>query len=486
MSVSSSPDLRLGLLGETRAEADPILRRLDSIKVVIRASASSARLALALANHVARICPNVELDGPTDELDLPVFGSGPLPKLGDELVRVVRVGQPRAVSTELVVDVGRSEPGATLYVSADSWSLRMSTEPHDPLVGIGPAVPAAAALSAAEIFRRVLPELPGVRLNGSFEWNLIDYATRISHVTPPSVQVNAVCFGAGSVGSSLVQALLLSDSHGQLEVVDDDRLERRNRLRYPAWVDEPAFIEKVAWLERVASGSRLRVIPFAGTCRDWQSSSEQAPAIAVSAVDSREARRQVADVLARETLNAGIEGLALHVSRHRFGDGQACVYCPYVDLGDQASELDVMQELTGLELPRVGQLLSGEKLTVEDIESMIATGRLSEADRQMAGGRIGDIARARLYAQARIGASDDPVEINAPFVPGLAGALLAAELLKPPRYALDRRVDVDCSGLPTGWTSRPRVDASGRCVCHSSIRVQAYRQMWPPDSAAVR
>ena len=194
----------------------------------------------------------------------------------------------------------------------------------------------------------------------------------------------------------------------------------------------------------------------------------------------------MADVLAKETLNAGIEGLGLHVSRHGFGDGQACVYCPYVDLSDQASELEVMHHLTGLELPRVGQLPSGEKLSVQDVESMIAAGRLSEADRDMVGGRIGDIARARLYAQARVRAADIQVEVNAPFVPGLAGALLAAELLKPSHYALDRRVDVDCSGFPTGWTSRPRADASGRCICHSSIRVNAYRELWPLASLPAR
>ena len=57
----------------------------------------------------------------------------------------------------------------------------------------------------------MLPEVPGVRLDGTFEWNLVDYATRISSVTPSWAQVDAVCFGAGSVGSSLVQALLLDE-----------------------------------------------------------------------------------------------------------------------------------------------------------------------------------------------------------------------------------------------------------------------------------
>ena len=295
-----------------------------------------------------------------------------------------------------------------------------------------------------------------------------------------------MCFGAGSVGSSLILALLLSGARGHLVVVDDDRLEPRNRLRYPAWIGEPGAKDKVDWLETLALGTGLRVIPYLGNCAQWQQSGPPYPAMAVAAVDTREGRRQVADVLARETLNAGIEGLALHVSRHRFGDGLACVYCPYVDTSDRASEIDVLRDLTGLDRARLGELLSGSKLTAEDVDRMVSAGRLSDADRDLVGGRIGDVARARLYAGARIETERGLAEVNAPFVPGLAGAILAAELLKAPGSdaVLDRRVDVDCSGLPNGWTSKPLADASGRCLCRSQVRRSAYLRTWSEPDAA--
>ncbi len=476
-------DPRTGLVPGPGAAA--LLRRLDSTRVLIRTTADSGALALSLANHLVRICPSVAVDAPPIGVNLPVFGMGTLPELAARLLNQARIGRAEGAEgpANLVIGVGDVTAGADLYVSANGWSLRLSVDPHEPLAGRGPAVSAAAALAAAEVFRRLLPELPGVRLARDFEWNLCDYRTRVSEAFPPAAPVDAVCFGAGSVGSSLVLALLLSRAMGDLVVVDDDRLESRNRLKYPAWIGEPGVRAKVDWLQGLALGTSLRVTPYHGSCADWQESGPSAPAMAVAAVDTREGRRQVADVLARETLNAGIEGLAMHVSRNRFGDGLACVYCPYVDTSDRASETDVLRELTGLDSARLLELLGGSKLTAEDVNRMVAGGRLSEADFDLVGGRIGDVARARLYAGARVKTGSGIAEVNAPFVPALAGAILAAEMLKAPGSAavLDRRVDVDCSGLPTGWTSRPVADPSGRCLCHSQVRRRAYLRAWPKE-----
>jgi hypothetical protein len=70
--------------------------------------------------------------------------------------------------------------------------------------------------------------------------------------------VEAVCFGAGSVGSSMVYALLLADAAGWLTVVYPDRLSRRNQLRYPLWLDG-ARRPKARWLQEATAGSRLSV-----------------------------------------------------------------------------------------------------------------------------------------------------------------------------------------------------------------------------------
>jgi hypothetical protein len=478
--MSYERDPRAGLF-PLSGDTELLLERLDRSRVVVVGDAASGCLALAIANLVARFAPGVEIRFPGDQVDLPVFGAGALQDLGERLVRSVGLGVAEDAERTVVVRAGTGAGRADVYVSADGWSLRMTRAPHVALIGTGPAVAAASALAAAEVLRQLLPELPGLRLRDSFEWNLVDYRTGPATEAPPPADVEAVCFGAGSVGSSLVYALLLSGAAGRLQVVDDDRLMAHNRLRYPLWIDAGPR-EKVRWLEQMTAHSSLRVSGLFCRADEWVRGSAAPPRLAISAVDTADGRRQVADALARTTLNAGIEGLRLHVSRHRFGDGLACVYCPYVDTGDPEGELDILRDLTRLTIPRLRELLGGDRLTVADVNAMIDSGTLSDRDRDLVGGRIADVARARLYAQASVPTPEGAgAAVTAPFVPALAGAILAAEAMKEAaggRSSLERRVDVDCSGFPTGWTSKPAADSTGRCLCHSPLRLAAYRRAW--------
>ena len=227
--------------------------------------------------------------------------------------------------------------------------------------------------------------------------------------------------------------------------------------------------------------SSLKVLGVCATASTFIRDQLRASTVAIAAVDSVDARRDVTDSLARTSLNAGVDGLRLHVSRHGFGDTRACLYCQYVDLGETIDECGMYVELTGIRPDRIRQLLDGETMTAADIQTMVASRRLV-VDRHQAselvGGRLQDAVRGRLYAQAAIPNGTGALAVSAPFVSALAGSLLAAELLKDSKYFLNSRVDVDCSGLPTGFTSQPGQDPSGRCLCHDSIRLNAYRGHW--------
>jgi len=67
-----------------------------------------------------------------------------------------------------------------------------------------------------------------------------------------------------------------------------------------------------------------------------------------------------------------------------------------------------------------------------------------------------------------------------------AGVLAAVEIVKQLRGLplLDRRVDVDLSGLPPGLVRRPTADTSGRCLCRSGTRTRWYRAMYDDDQTA--
>lgn len=470
----------LGHLGASHAAAE-LVERIDTTAILIDSDPQHSDLALCIANLAARIWPNVRVVGHRDMFDVPPFGSGRPSEIADRLVRGIRIGPRKTPTTRLKLAVGDIGADANLYVTADEWSMRLSGSARSSLGGTpGPATTAAASLAVAELFRLSLPELPGVRLGTStFEWNLVDYRLSLALDQPDMGEVEATCFGAGSVGSSAVLAMVVARVAGEIDVVDDDLLQARNRLRYPMWIG-PNHGSKVRWLAAASSSRSLRVQPHHERAAHYIDQVDRLPRLAISAVDSAEARRDIGDALARETLNAGVDGLQFHVSRHRFNDGYACVYCPYLDVAPPMSQIDMYTELTGLQAGRIAQLLSGDRLTERDVRSAIAAGRLAADDAEdLVGGRIEDVARARLYAAAAVPGHRD-IAVAAPFVSALAGAILAAETIKThqPDLALDRRVDIDLSGWPTGLTSRPAQDSTGRCLCRSAFRQAAYREAW--------
>lgn len=477
-------DPRIDLLDQAapRADINRLLARLDSTEVVVRAVPGQAATALSIVNLLARLIPNVQIDASAIEVEVSPFGVGSMSTLAESVAHAVRPSAPDRAARSLVIDVGSGSGGADLYVWADAWSLRLSPMPlmtMQDAQSIGPAAIAASALAAAEVARRVLPELPGVRLARPFAWNLIDYRAELAQAeVAPQGNLKAVLFGAGSVGSSLIYALLLSRAHGHVVTVDTDSLQPRNKLRYPLWIWSAAG-PKVEWLASFSSPA-LRIEPIATSAADWIAQAGGVE-LAIAAVDNAEARRDVVDLLARMTLNAGVDGLQLHVAAHRLGDGFACVYCPYVDVSDAADQVEVYVGLTGIGRARVAELLAGDALSERDVAAMAAAGRLKSLDADLIGGRLMDLARHRLYAQAAARVGVTTLAVSAPYVSAMAGALLAAEVMKVcagSASVVDRRVDVDCSGYPTGFTSRPGQDPAGRCLCHNPVRQKRYRQRW--------
>lgn len=489
-SGSSMADVRLELLDQvTSGDAQELVKQLDSTEIVVRGDVASLNppLILAVANLVARLFPSVTVETTSEDVHVPPFGSGDLCRLANQTVRQARVAQPSQGGTRYVINAGGGSDNADLYVAADAWTLRIGRQPLSANgTSRGPAVAAAAALAAAQTFLDLLPGVAGHRLgHETLIWNLLDYHLTEAPDHPEFEPVHdAVCFGGGSVGSSLLQVLLLSGASGSLDIVDPDRLSRRNKVRYPLWLGHHGGW-KVDWLERIASGSPLQIRGHRESAAEWVRKSTHVPQLAIAAVDTIAGRRQVTDALARTSLNAGIDGLRLHISRHGFGDGHGCLYCPYVDAGDLLDETGMYVELTGLSPERITQLLGGDLVSREDLSLMVRLGRLgAEGSDDLAGSRLQDVARARLYAQATLrNSSGGVLAVSAPFVSAMAGALLASEMLKGTStsspYRLDRRVDFDCSGLPTGFTSDSPQDPTGRCLCHDSFRLNAYRTTWP-------
>jgi hypothetical protein len=488
----SDPRLALGA-DSTGVGAARVLEALDGVRVIVRLAPGlpepTGAAGLALVSILGRLLPHVVVDG-----DAPV---GPNPWTagsvtdGYDRLAATRPAPTQPAARDLVVAMGPTIDHADLWVGGDEWTARLgrTPQPLDP-AGLGLGLQAAATLAAAEVAKQVLGPLgiAHVPLPTELVWNLADYRRRPA---PPIERrrpgpVSLAVLGGGSVGSSVVGVLgCLPELTGRVVVVDDDAFDpTRNPYRYPASTGAERGA-KAAWLAGVLLRLGWQARHIEGTVAQWVAASP-APGfagIAVASVDTPEGRLQVADLLAETTLSLGVDGLALHLQRERLGDGFACPYCDFIDLEPPASQAAVWAQQTGLPVERVLALALGTSLTDADVAAAVAAARLDgERAGELVGRRLADLVR-RAYAEATIptpGAA--PTAVSAPYVSWMGGVLATAEIAKAALGlpAVERRVDLDLTGLPPGFVLARPADRAGRCVCASPVRRRWMARLYPP------
>jgi hypothetical protein len=372
-------------------------------------------------------------------------------------------------------------------VGGDDWTVRLGR--HEQPIGAGSTgygIQAAAALAAAEALKVALGPLGFMHrsVGERFVWNLIDHQLQPAPVAPAvGPPPPLVLFGAGSVNSSAAAMLAMLPHASVAVVVDSDVFDqRRNPYRYPAAL--PTTVGgKAAWVAGILRDGGWSVRAYPVEVATW-ATSQPAPGfagIALSSVDRVDARADVADVLALTTLSLGVAGLALHVQREHPADDAACPYCQFVAVGHPITQVQQIADLTGLPLGRVAELIDGAPLTGGDVGIAMGAGRISPAaGADLVGRRIDDLVH-RAYAEVSVpAAGSEPVLVSAPCVSWMAGVLAASEVAKAAAGLplVDRRVDLDLSGLPLGAVRRLPRDPSGRCLCASPFRRRAARRLY--------
>lgn len=500
-------DPRLRLLGAAgAADADRLLAALDTLRPIVTVSPSlppaAAGAALTLVALLSRLFPHVQVDGSAH--------TGPNPWGISEVAdapsrfRGIRPAPTTAAATDIRVSLGMPTGlhvhDRVLGIGGGDWTARLAWEPQ-PLDGSssslrhGLGLHAAACLAVSELLKVALVPL-GMRAlmlpgsdAGPLVWNLIDYrrtpaqeitSTQDRHILSPRV----LLAGGGSVGTSVAGALVFCPGlTGEVIAVDPEDFDRRrNPFRYPA-LSGGETGPKAKWVADLLQDAGWTAAPTAADIGTWNAG-RQAPGfdgIMVSSVDDLTARFEVADVLAREVISVGVGGLAFHVQRERLGDGWACPYCEYVPAEPILTQAHVIAAQVGLPVEKVIALqIPGALLAAADLEASAAGGKISpETAARLVGHRLADL-MAGVYAEAAIapvGTPHDPgqpgtVAVAAPQVSWLTGVITAAELIKNASGLpiLDRRIDIDMSGLPQGFTRRVKADSSGRCACASGIR----------------
>ena len=465
-------------------EGAPVLDALDGVRPVIKVGPAVGDLGAvacgALYSMLIRLYPHTAVDGEA-LLGTNPWGAGRLSDLPARLARSIPVPT-RDPDHDLAIAIGTEIGAADLWMGGDDWTARLGRSPQT--VGgrsLGLGLQAAAALAAAEVMKLVLGPFGMINVpsGGELVWNLANYqlSEAPTLVVPALRPVVALWLGAGSVGSSVAGvAGCVADLRGSADVVDPDNFDpARNPYRYPAALGTGEG-PKADWVGDLLKQAGWSARPFVSRVGDWVRSQPEPgfPGVAVSSVDRVDGRLQVADVMAATTLSVGVDGLALHLQREQLADNWACSYCDYVSLDPPMGQVQVIANLVGLPVHRVARLyLDGEPLVQADLEQAVAAGRV-RPDRiaELAGRRIDDLIR-RAYAEATVALPGaGTASVSAPFVSWMCGVLVVAELVKAAVGAplVDRRVDLDMSGVPLGVIRKRPRDNTGHCTCESPWR----------------
>jgi len=473
-------------------ETERVLGHLDRFRpliVVGDAAGPAARLAaMSLYSMTARLCPHAQLLGAGDVTTNP-WGVSHLEDLPERL----RGALPEPTRTpEEDIRLGIAVAGdADLYLGGDDWTAIIGRGPVRAGAGSFPiGWQGAAVLAASEVAKRAWAGLGLVikPLETEFVWNYLDHrcqwAGDFARATQP---ISVALLGGGSAGSSTAGILVMVHGlGGRAVVVDDDDFDPyRNPYRYPAATSDVSG-PKAEWLAGLlraagwdANAERKRVGAWVPTLAEpgWHG-------IAVSSVDDIDGRFEVADLLAHTTVSLGVKGLRLHVQREHLGDGHACPFCDFVEVRAPISDSQAESEFTGIPAERLETIrLTNARLTPEDLSCAVRAGRIKPVDaEQLVGRRLEDLIK-RVYADALVPGvtGNQATPVSAPHVSWAAGLLAAAEVAKAAMGfpLVDRRVDLDLSGLPQGLVLQRAADISGRCACASPVRREWMRRIYP-------
>lgn len=488
-------DRRLDMAAElTGGSPDEVRDLLDATAVVVKVDPADGPVAVlasaALVSMSARVVGHVVVEGVRLPQPNP-WGARTLPAIA----AASRLDPPSGGVTRrrVVVRVGGEEPDADIYLGGDDWTAVVS---RDGPAGVGACVVGglglqiAAGLAFGEILKDLLAPI-GMRcvpIDGELVWNLVDGRLQPApaldlqpgrSVTAPDVAL----LGVGSVGSSAASVLALTGLGGVVDLVDPDRFQaRRNAYRCPG-VPAAEQGPKAAWAGRVLRNAGWSVRRHERRIAEWSETRPDPgyPGMALVSVDNVDGRRDAGDLMAATTVTAGVSRAALHVQRHQAADDFACPYCEFVDARRWRDQAVVYARL-GLTATRLQALLDGARLTTEDVATAIWTEAVEpKSINDLPGGRLTDLL-TRHYAtvDVRLGDEAAPRHVSAPHVSWVAGTLLAAEVVKAAvgLPGLDRRVELDLTGVPLGGWRRPPRNPSGRCPCTRPARRDLARSLY--------
>lgn len=508
-------DQRVSFLGavssQTREELVSILNRTEisiSAAPETLATAAGQTIVYQLATLTARLFDRVKLTGDEATVALPTLSmlAGPFLGAVRRACSELRLSSSVSPTRTITVRVGFGDSRGDLFVGASRWSAFLSASSPQPVLDadcpVGPL--AAGTLAAAEVFKIAFDgKVTGSLVGREYSLSLLTYGDGETEERDPAPELplDLVLYGAGSIGTGFAHALALAPQFvGPIAVVDNGSFDEKNPYKYSLldWATATAGVPKAPWLARrleELTRGRLRATSFVGTAQRYVSSLDANYRIplAVSAVDTVEARLEIQDTLPKRIINSGIAGTTVEASVHGFGDGP-CLACLSIDTEQESWQATPIAEAVGLDAGRVHDLIRGNlPMESEDIEAIRAAGRLSAELAATLETFLGQpllslwnrqVAYSDVAVNMNVGGSQPLV--STAFVSAFAGVLMLAELYKAADPALEEHVvdnsyRQDLLGIPANDVFRHTRDARGWCLCHSGFRRMVYAEKYSAE-----
>lgn len=289
-------------------------------------SAAFASGAQLLVNLLARLYPQLELDGSED-----------LVAKCAALAQSVNpdIDLSPAQGRRLRVGFGTPSDGDTaVSVAASGWTVYVDSEPATASSAVVFAHLAAACFAAAEVFRVAFCDVLGDSGRTGKQPGVFDLIT--GGATPSSGRTDLVSVelpplhlaGVGAIGQAAVLALQATGANGAVTLVDHENVELSNLQRYVLSTVDDVGTSKVELAAAVllSSGWRATAVPTI-----WGADQRSAPRqhTVLVALDNARDRLGVAAGLHRHVYNAWTQPADLGWSRHENFGIDPCLACLY-------------------------------------------------------------------------------------------------------------------------------------------------------------
>jgi molybdopterin/thiamine biosynthesis adenylyltransferase len=295
--------------------------------------------------------------------------------------------------------------------------------------------------------------------------------------------------GVGAVGCALLYALIAAGASGTLLLLDPDTVRDSNLMRYILFDARHLDKTKIAAATEivVVSGLDLEVESVQTVIHSYLKRhplERERLHLVVAAVDTYEARREIAGELPREIVNAGTTPRDFTVSRHGFADGHACLACLYPARKHDIELSAVIARELGLDKTEVAELRRTKRpLTAGQLER-VAAGRGLAADAYAAyvGEPLDSFYNKEFCAKVPVQTARGGAVAALAFGSAFAGFLLAHALAYPDEgEARQFRMDVFGGlGTPLRKSSLEHDDCTH---CGRRVFRQAYAARWHSEAA---